>query len=203
VTGSLASTAARITSRGWYLALRTVGELASVPVALASGVLTTPFNYAYAQARGLVTQPVDHVMDSFAQVPGLEILVEGFGRASDREIPWGRRGKGFFNLGALNESVGRLHARAMFDDIPSEVYSLADLENAARNGGCGLPRCKGLILLDATDFIEVGSFGLSLNRPGVDFTLGWLDPLGSHTDYKNDTVVRIMAAFSEGVAGHR
>jgi pimeloyl-ACP methyl ester carboxylesterase len=203
ITGSLARSAAKITSRTWYLALRTVGEFASLPVALASGAITTPFNYAYIQARALTTHPFDHIMDSFAQIPVVEILVAGASKAAGREIPWGRRGKGLFNLGALNESVGRLRTHAMANDIASEVYSLADFESARENAECGLPRCKGVLLLDATDFIEVGIFGLSLNRPGVDFTLGWLDPLGSHTDYKNATVVRLIADFFDAASADR
>jgi hypothetical protein len=203
ITGSLARSAAAITSRTWYLTLRTVGEFASIPVALASGAITTPFNYAYIQARALTTHPFDHLMDSLAQIPVVEILVAGASKAADREIAWGRRGKGLFNLGALNESVGRLRTHAMVDDVSSPVYSLADFESARGSTECNLPRCTGVLLLDASDFIEIGVFGLSLKRPSVDFTLGWLDPLGAHTDYKNETVVHLIADFFDAVSANR
>lgn len=197
LTGSLARTAVQQTSRAWYLGLRAIGELASVPVAMLSGALTTPFNYVYVQAHGLFTQPWQHTKDTLAQLPLAEALMAGVDRLTEPEIPSGRRGKGFLNLGALNESVGRLYTPALIGGIPSDIFTLDDFARAKAEEGCGLPRCKGILLLDATDFIEVGSFGLSLNRPAVDFTLGWLDPLGSHTDYKNETVVRLMADFFE------
>jgi hypothetical protein len=200
VTASLVRSAGSFTSRSWYIALRTLGEIVSVPVALLSGAVTTPINYVYVQGHGIFTRPFDHAMDTLAQLPLTEVLVYGASKAVDQEVPWGQRGKGFLNLGALNESVGRLAAPAMISKIPRDAYTLTDIEHGHHKTECGLPRCKGVILVDATDFIEVGSFGLSLNRPGVDFTLGWLDPLGSHTDYKNETVVRMMAEFSAATA---
>ncbi len=195
----------RATGRGGYLVLRGVAEVVSIPFALASGVVVTPINYAYVQTVGLLTHPVDHVMDTLAQLPLLEIATAWASDASGRSVAWGRRGKGFLNLGALNESVGRLYTPAMIGDLPggqSRIYDLGDLRDAQDTQACGLPRCEGILLLDATDIIEVGSFGLNLNDPLVDYTLGWLDPLGSHLDYRNEDVARTIADFFDATAVH-
>ena len=203
--GSAVRSVVRATGRGGYLVLRGAAEIVSIPFALASGIAVTPINYVYVQSVGLLTNPVDHVMDTFAQLPLLEIPTAWASQATDRSVAWGRRGKGFLNLGALNESVGRLYTPAMIGDLPdgqSQIYTLQDLRTARDTQACGLPRCKGILLLDATDIIDVGSFGLSLNDPLVDYTLGWLDPLGSHLDYRNEHVARVIAEFFDTVAMH-
>ncbi len=202
VTGSVVRTGAKVVSRSGYMALRAGAELLSVPVALFSGVLTTPINYLYVQGHGLSQQPGTHIMDSFAQLPVLEIGVDMIGNWAEPEIPWGQRGKGFFNLGALNESVGRLRTPALVGDIPSSVYTLEEIQESRRDSECGLPRCSGIVMVDATDFIETGVFGGSYNQPRFDYTVGWIDPLGSHSDYKNETVVELLANFFDAASTH-
>lgn len=202
VPGSFVRTVAKVAGRSGYMLIRGIGEIASVPVAMLSGVITTPVLYLYAQGRGLLTHPGNHVMDTLAQLPLVEVGVAGLDSLMGREIPWGRRGKGFLNLGALNESIGRLYTPAVFADIPSEIFTPEDLAAARTQEGCGLPRCSGVMLVDSTDIIEVGSFGVSYNEPKFDFTLGWLDPLGSHSDYRNEHVVRMMANFFDSAAAH-
>ncbi len=182
--------------------MRGAAELLSLPVALAVGVVTTPFNYVYVQGYGLFTAPGDHMMDTLAQLPGIEMVVESIGDWTGRDIAWGRRGKGFLNLGALNESVGRLYTPSLITKVPSEIFTPEDVAAARAAGGCGLPKCSGVMLVDSSDIIRVGAFGEDLGKAKFDFTLGWVDPLGSHTDYRNESVVRMMASFFDSAAAY-
>jgi hypothetical protein len=45
--------------------------------------------------------------------------------------------------------------------------------------------------------VRQGLFG-DLERPWRDFTLGWLDPLGAHGDYKNVGVAKLMFLLGAG-----
>ncbi len=200
VPGTMAKTAAWVSGRSAYLILRGTAEVLSLPVALAAGIATTPFNYLYVQGIGLYNHPGDHVMDTLAQLPGVEIFVGWIGNLAGRELAWGRRGKGFLNFGALNESIGRLYTPPPLAKIPSEIYSPQDIEAARGQGGCGLPKCSGVMLVDSSEIIRVGSFGEDLGQPKFDYTLGWVDPLGAHTDYRNESVVRMMAGFFDTAA---
>jgi hypothetical protein len=46
----------------------------------------------------------------------------------------------------------------MVDDISSPVYSLADFASAQGDAECKLPRCRGVLLLDASDFLIADFF---------------------------------------------
>jgi hypothetical protein len=159
-------------------------------------LVQAPVFYVYEQGYGLVTHPVDHVFDTLAQLPVVEIPVDLLGAALGREVPWGQRGKGFFSLGALSESAGRL-AAAPLDSNPPPVYSPEELFEIVRAGeGCGLPRCAGVFMIDASDLIRVGSFGVGLDGALADYTLGWVDPLGAHGDYRRPQVVWMIGAIT-------
>jgi hypothetical protein len=186
-------------SRLRYLVRRSLAELVAIPAAAAFTLVSTPLNYAYAQIHGLVTHPVDHLMDTLAQLPVIEVPVYALDGALDREVPWGSRSKGFFNLGSLHESVGRTVTPRIYPRSLPRVYTPAELEEiAARGGTCPLPTCRGVFVVDASTLIRRGTFTQDLERPWVDFTLGWLDPIGAHIDYRNHEVVRLMTLLVRG-----
>jgi hypothetical protein len=171
---------------------RSVGELMSIPIGIFFNAVMTPLAYGYAQTKGVLTHPLDHLMDSLAQIPVVEIPVDGLSRIVGREVPWGQRGKGVFDIGPLNEAVGRLAtSNIKFGGVPP-VYSPQELhEVAGRDEGCGLPQCEGLVIVDASRLVVEGLFG-NLDRPLLDYTLGWFDLIGAHSDYTNPEVVRLM-----------
>ncbi len=170
---------------------RSLAEVLSIPASLAFTIVSTPISYAYTQTRGLATHPVDHVMDTLAQIPLVEIPVEALSRVAGKEVPWGRRSKGFFNLGVLHESVGRVVTHGILErDVPP-VFSMEEFQRSLADG-CHLPICSGAFAVDASDEIQEGIFFENLARPMVDFTLGWLDPIGAHADYLNSDVVGLM-----------
>lgn len=177
-----------------YLLRRSLVEVASIPASIAFTVVATPVGYVNTQIRLIVAHPVDHVMDTLAQLPLVEVPVEGIGRALNREVRWGRRSKGFFHLGALNESVGRsVTPRLGLTRVP-EVYTPEDLHALyARAEDCGLPTCGGIVIVDASAYVRDGIYGQNMERLLTDTTLGWLDPIGAHADYRNREVVRLLA----------
>jgi hypothetical protein len=173
---------------------RTGSELLGIPAAFAFSVLTAPVQYVYAQGKGLATHPIDHVMDTLAQLPGVEILVSGVGRATQREIPWGRRSKGFFGLGSLHESVGRLSMPAWPIRVPSEddAHTLAQLgPPPADPDACPFPSCDGVVLVDLTDDVGGGLFG-DLRNPWIGMTVGWFDLTGTHSAYADPKITGLL-----------
>jgi hypothetical protein len=183
-----------LVNRPYELFERGMAEIASVPFALAYSAVTTPFNYAVAQGRGLLRNPIDHTMDTLAQLPVVEVLVDGASILAKREVAWGVRSKGFLDLGLLNESPGRLLVAPYRAprEFPVVSEPLPGAGTPIPIAACGGRHCRGLIFVDASDRIELGSFGLSLENRWVDYTLGWLDPIGAHTDYRKPEMIELM-----------
>jgi len=181
---------------------RGMAELASVPFALAYSAVTTPVNYVAAQAQGLLRNPLDHTLDTLAQLPAIEMFVDGASALAGREVAWGERSKGFLDLGLLNESPARVLVAPYQAprEFPLIREPARDDTATAAAGVCGTERCRGLIFLDASHQIDTGSFGLSLERRWVDYTLGWIDPIGSHADYRKQEVIDVMLHIALGDA---
>lgn len=167
--------------RGW----RTLSEIVAIPLSFAFTLVATPVDYVYIQGRGLLTHPVDHVLDSLAQIPIVEIPVDGLAKITGREVAWGRRSKGFFTLGPLHEGLGRMATPTLFEEHNVPVYSLEEFYELN-----SFP--DGIFVVDASDIITRGALGLDLNNPWVDYSVGWLDPIGAHADYKNPEVMRLI-----------
>lgn len=170
-----------VSRRGW----RTLSEIAALPLSFAFTLVVTPVDYVYIQGRGLLTHPVDHVLDTLAQIPLVEIPVDGLAKITRREIPWGRRSKGFLTLGPLHEGLGRMATPTLFEEQNIPVYSLKEIYELE-----AAP--EGIFMVDASDIIKQGAFGLNLNDPWIDYTLGWLDPIGAHADYRNAEVMKLI-----------
>ena len=57
---------------------------------------------------------------------------------------------------------------------------------------------KGVFVVDASDIITEGSFGQDLSNPLVDYTLGWIDPIGAHSDYTDPESIALAAWLASG-----
>jgi hypothetical protein len=181
--------------RGRRMLVRSLAEATSLPLTLAFSLLWAPVGYVDTQLYSLATHPVDHAMDTLAQVPGVEAGVWGVGKLVGREIPWGRRGKGLFQLGTLHESAGRLRSPSFLVSVLPEVFEPADVRIAWDGApGCHMPTCSGPFAVDAADTIRRGGFGEDLGHPLWDFSLGWLDLIGAHGDYLNPGAVGMIGA---------
>ena len=171
---------------------RTSSELLGIPGAALFSLVAAPVQYAYAQGVGLASHPLDHVMDTLAQVPGVEIAVHVTGTALGRDVPWGRRSKGFLALGGLHESLGRLATPAWPGKLPYAWYTLKSFDAAPPGGAaCNLPSCTGVLLVDVSDEVGGGWYG-DLRNPWINGTVGWLDPIGTHSVYADPKIVGLL-----------
>ena len=179
--------------RASYVTRRTLAEILSMPASLAFSLVSAPLTYAYTQVHGLVTHPVDHFMDTLAVLPIVQIPVRWLDRKLEREIRWGQRGKGFLTIGVFHEAMGRM-TPARLIGRPTPTYSAQEfLEFDPEQSPCGLPSCEGILVVDATRVIATGSFGQNLENPLVDFTIGWIDIVGAHGDFRDAEVAALMS----------
>lgn len=169
---------------------RTTGEILAIPLTMLFTIAVTPIDYAYIQVRGLVTHPINHVMDSLAQFPIIEIPVEGLSNLLGREIPWGQRSKGIFTLGPIHEGVGRMSTPRLFRPSPP-VYSLQELAELP-----GPP--SGVFVVDATPIIRRGEFDIDFSKPLPKYTISWFDKSGAHSDFRNAEVGRLLSWLANG-----
>jgi hypothetical protein len=179
--------------RGRGRLVRSLAEAASIPLTLALSVIAAPIGYLDTQIYSLATDPIDHTMDTLAQIPGVEVGVWALDRALEREVPWGRRGKGLFSLGTLHESVGRTSAKGFLSRAAPEVFGI-DSVQLVEGEDCMLPSCRTTFAIDASPVIHKSGLGFDLERPVADFTIGWLDPIGAHGDYLGPGPVRVIVA---------
>ncbi len=175
---------------GAYVLRRTLVEIAAIPAALAFTLVATPLNYVYVQGRGMVRNPVAHVFDTLAQLPVVEIPVDGLSWALGREVPFGQRSKGFLEFGPILEPVGRLLSPVVTGPVLHPPVSPEAVFDSSTP--CGLVVCQGLLVIDASDEITLGALGEDLGNPLWDYTLGWIDPIGAHGDYRNPRVVAVV-----------
>jgi hypothetical protein len=173
--------------------VRSLAEAASIPLTLALSIVAAPIGYLDTQIYSLATDPVDHAMDTLAQIPGIEVGVRVLDHALGHEVPWGRRGKGLFSLGTLHESVGRTSARGFLSRAAPEVFGLESIR-VVPGEDCMLPSCRTTFALDASPVIRESGLGFDLERPLADFTIGWIDLIGAHGDYLGPGPVRVIIA---------
>ena len=55
---------------------------------------------------------------------------------------------------------------------------------------------NGVFVVDASDIIKKGAFGFDCSNPLFDYTLGWLDPMGAHSDFKNPESLALLKWFA-------
>jgi hypothetical protein len=190
-----------IPGHGEFVLRRTLVEIAAVPAALAFTIVATPLNYVYVQGYGLWVSPGGHVMDTLAQLPLVEIPVDALGWALGRDVPFGQRSKGFFELGPVLEPVGRLLTPAVTGPRLHEPVAADDVLDPSTP--CGLLVCNGLLVVDLSDEVTYGIYGENLGNRLWDYTLGWLDPIGAHGDYRNPRVIAVIAAINNELVKHR
>lgn len=160
-----------------------------IPSSTLYTIMATPISYVWEQVRQIRNRHVHYIPDTLAQLPGVEIIVWGIDSGIMRPLGaqqfWGDKYKGAFSLGNLNESSARLYSPPPPTTMQAEtnsVESFSKLKSVSRH----------LIYVDVSDAVSEGIFGLKYTNPAIDFTLGWIDPVGSHFNYHNDSVYRIM-----------
>jgi hypothetical protein len=165
----------------WFFKLYT--ELIQIPVTASSSVALLSYQYASTQLS-LISSDINYLPDTLAQLPLVEVAMDQLSRGLGREVEWGRHSKGAFTMGASNESMGRMTRGGFGRYTP---------ESLASSLPCGLPVCGGVIPVDMSDHVDRGSwYKWGLNEALVDYTLGWLDPIGAHSDYMNEPMYALL-----------
>ena len=126
-------------------------------------------------------------MQSGAEIrPVSDAAIARGARVFDSPRPWGQRGKGIFTLGPIHEGMGRMVPPRIFNRFTAPIYSLEEI------GQMDSPP-RGVFVVDASEIVTQGSLGVDLSRPWADYTLGWIDPLGAHSDFKNPEVMELLS----------
>ncbi|MBT7788961.1 MAG: hypothetical protein HN757_08785 [Calditrichaeota bacterium] len=163
-------------------------DLLHIPFTIGWTAVAIPVNFTYAQFHEIKETHINYIPNTLAQLPITEIpvyyldkLINGKIRGSD--YGWGDRNKGLFNLGSINESAGRMSTPIIGDDRkePTPIIPYEELfvvQNA--------PIDNGITYVDMSTIRGIGMYGLDYNNPLWDFTIGWLDPIGTHYKHIRD-----------------
>ena len=153
-------------------------------------IIATPIHYVWEQVGQIRNRHVHYIPETLAQLPGAEIIVWGIDRGIMRPLGaqqfWGDKHKGAFSLGSLNESSARLYSPPLFANTQAEIHSIETFLSLEKMSH------SNIIYVDVSDAVSEGIFGVSYTNPAIDFTLGWIDPVGSHFKYHNKAVYKIM-----------
>lgn len=165
--------------------------------ALAFTAVALPTNYLWTQGHLLVRRNVNYIADTLAQIPLIEAPVWALDAAlhGKANLQWGTKSKGLFELGAPFESAGRLTSVAIGNTPQPRSYSVEEAQQLLQRG------YKGLMYVDESSRISHSAFGqaIDLQNPALDFTVGWFDPIGAHSDYgpAYGLITSILAQDSE------
>jgi hypothetical protein len=148
------------------------------PLTVVESVLLWPPSWIYGQSieikKSGFSLRTNYLANTFAQLPVLDYPVrEWLGDNSNY--------KGLFNLGVWNESASRISPTP-----PVSVASIVTSDN-------GLPFLNvpnGITYINAQEVIRRSIFNnpkfprnIDYEKPSEDYTVGWVDPIGSHADY--------------------
>ncbi len=170
-------------SARWYTPLI---DVLSLPLVVAYSVATLPLDYGYDQIAAVLRgQPgiVGQILDTTGNLPLLEIPTDLAAAALDAD--WGRSRKGFLEMGGQRESVGGDLAIA----IGANRTRAVDLGTWLSDGS-GIEQ-EGLTVVDASSIVSEGLLG-NLNQPLVDYTVGWIDPIGAHSDFLHPETLALI-----------
>lgn len=166
-----------------------VVDILRIPASTVYTIISTPIAYVWEQVGQIRNRHINYIPDTLAQLPVAEIIVWGIDNGIMRSLGmpqfWGDKHKGALSMGSLNESSARLYSPPLFTTVQAETHSIEaflKLERVSHNN----------IYVDVSDAVSEGIFGVSYSNPAMDFTLGWIDPVGSHFKYHNEAVYKIM-----------
>jgi hypothetical protein len=150
--------------------------------------------------------------DTLTQLPFIEIPFESINKQIERDSSpeaWGAQHKGLFHVGAMHESATTYvnpHANRIFDlmtsALPLDSIGGKALVHPSQNHlNNRLP--NGIIPIDLSEKINKGIFFEEpLNESVVDWTVGWLDPVGAHTDWEQPAVYQLIYDLIESNHEH-
>ncbi len=113
----------------------------------------------------------NYIANSLAQLPGAEVIIQS-GLKND-----GWR-KGVFDFGPAYESVGR-----MAYPLPRSVESIVNRDGLSVSNGISYVNMDSVISKSMIWKCDCAQDITCAGFPLWDYTIGWLDPVGSHDDY--------------------
>lgn len=163
-------------------------DLLHIPFTIGWTAVAIPINYTYGQIIEIRDTHINYIPNTLAQLPITEIpvyyldeLINGKLIGTDRR--WGNRNKGLFNLGPINESAGRIRTSPLEDDRTEPPLTIT-YETLFSEQTPPIP--NGITFVDMSNVRGKGMYGLNYNNPLWDFTVGWLDPIGTHRKHIRD-----------------
>ncbi|MBT5550242.1 MAG: alpha/beta hydrolase fold domain-containing protein [Nitrospina sp.] len=176
---------------------RALKQFARFPISIVQTAVLTPFSYFYSQYKEISARGLNYIPDTLAQIPVAEIPVQAidqaFGENGKGKFEWGEKNKGLFNMGYISESAARLQFPGYLSEFGfpdhSIGYDIKDFLEKKENEAWWLT--KPIIYVDATEVIKEGQF-FSLSNKWYDPTISWLDPIGSHQNFEEDRIFRLI-----------
>jgi hypothetical protein len=178
-------------------------DYASIPFWIPYSIILSAEHYLFETPFELIERWPDYIPDTFTQLPIIEIPFECCqdNKLSEPDGYWGQRHKGIFHLGSLNESAATIVTKnslmASYFGHQALVHKVTTqaklLENINK-----LP--NGIIPIDMSEEIDTGVIfeeDLSANPSLADWTIGWLDPVGSHSDFEIPEVYELIYKLLE------
>lgn len=175
------------------------------PLMIPYSALVAVDSYVFGQVSEIFDRKWSYIPDTLAQLPLLEIPVEiintEFTSIQQPDDYWGQRHKGLFHMGGMLESSATIvteNTHGIFYILTKSLGKLLDTktlgvtahvvrQEAYTQGD--IIKCypskfpNGVISIDMSKEIRAGIVGEDLNKHLTDWTIGWLDPVGAHTDY--------------------
>ena len=181
-----------------------VKDLVWTPVSLVAAVVLKPVDYLLGQVHEVRSRRFDYLPDTLAQLPVLEIAVQSIDRHIGEPRGWGDRNKGLFSLGILSESAASSTAiplrpeteiasqRGTFwkllniGSVHHSDFTLQEVLDRTRSESLTVP--SRFTFIDASEELSRGIYGLDYEHPAFEYSVGWLDPLGCHSQYRTPSV---------------
>jgi pimeloyl-ACP methyl ester carboxylesterase len=161
---------------GWLLSLKQpVYESVRVPFTVADSAEILPWSYLRGQywelGRGNWTWQTNFITSTLAQVPVVKILVQ-------LTLNTGYH-KGLFDAGRWHEAASRISFAS------TNILSAASTVNSTSHPTGLTIKPHGLQFVNSDDLISRPGFrhGVDYRNPYWYYTLGQLDPIGSHMDF--------------------
>ncbi|MDF0676885.1 MAG: hypothetical protein P0120_21500 [Nitrospira sp.] len=165
----------------WYTSVSDI--CLALPFRIATAAVTFPFQYIGAQFRQIYDRGLHYLPDTLSQIPMVKIPFRAVDEGIfERQLHWGERHKGIFNMGSAYESIARPDAATYVTEDITQLES-------SKNHVCKSP----VIYVDASSHVRHGLLGQDLDGGFSVVITGSLDPVGSHTDIYQGPIYELIA----------
>jgi hypothetical protein len=168
-------------------------DLLIIPASFGCSLIAIPTGYIYNQGYQIWHRHLNYPMDTLAQIPLLEIPVDLLDEVLEHGEPnkperWGSSHRGLMGSGLFGESAARAVSPDFGNWRTPNVVNLEDIIRDDKWQRNALP--NGFLYADCSKVMSHGFF--DLNNHLVDWTVGWLDPVGAHGDYKQPPIYKLI-----------